>query len=122
MNEDIFPHPGRWLDVPERSVIPTLPNIPPCSENHLPKERFVEVLSSMASNIHHVITVFPYNLQVIPHACTEIALEKEVVSVLQNPSRTKNTFWSLINPPIPPLDHVFSVNPVHYYKPSKHLN
>ena len=122
MNEAISPRPERWFDVPESSVIPDLPNIPPGSENHLPKERFVEILSSMACNLHHVITVFPYNLQINPHPNTEIALEKEVVSVLQYPSWTKYTFRPIINPPVPPLDHVLSVNPVHYNKPSKHLD
>ena len=122
MNEAIPPCPERWLNVPESSIIPDLPNIPPGRENHLPKERLVEIIPSMMSNFHHIITIFPLNLQIVPHANTKIALEKEVIFVLQYPSRTKNTFWSLINPPMPPLNHVLGVNPVHYNKPSKHLD
>ena len=122
MNEAIFPHPERWLDVPESSVIPDLPNIPPGCKYHLLEERFVEILSSMACNLHHVITVFPDNLQIIPHPNTEIALGKKMVSVLKCPSWTKYTFKPIINLPVSPLDHVLSVNPVHYNKPSKHLD
>ena len=121
MNEAIFPHPERWLDVPESSVIPNLPNIPPCSENHLPNERFVEILSSMACNLHHVITVFPYNLQINPHPNTEIALEKEVVSVLQYPSWTKYTFRPIINLPLPALNHILGVYSIHNDKPGNIL-
>ena len=83
MNEAIPPCPERRSNVPESSVIPDIPNIPPSNEDHFPKERFVEILSSMACNLHHVITVFPDDLQIIPHPNTEIALEKEVVSVLK---------------------------------------
>ena len=122
MNESISPCSERWLDVPESSVISDHPNIPPGSKNHLRKERFVELLSSMVGNLHHVLTVFPDNLQIDPDSSTEIALEKKVVSVLQDPSWTQNTLWTLINLPLPPLNHVLSINHVHYNKPSKHLD
>lgn len=88
MNGSISPCSERWLDVPESSVVSDLPDIPPGSKNHLRKERFVELLSSMVGNLHHVITVFPYNLQINSDASTEIALEKKVVSALQDPSWT----------------------------------
>ena len=85
MDESISPCSEGWLDVPESSVISDLPNIPPGSKNHLRKERFVELLSSMEGNLHHVLTVFPFNLQIAPDASTEVAQEEKVVSVLQNP-------------------------------------
>ena len=88
MNESISPCSEGRLDVPESSVISNLPNIPPSSKNHLRKERFVELLSSMEGNLHHVRTVFPDNLQIYPDSSTEITLEKKVVSVLQDPSWT----------------------------------
>ena len=88
MNESISPCSEGRLDVPESSVISYLPNIPPSSKNHLRKERFVELLSSMEGNLHHVLTVFPVNLQIAPDASTEVAQEEKVVSVLQYPCWT----------------------------------
>ena len=105
--------PKEGFYVPESSVIPDLPNIPPGSENHLPKERFVEILPSMACNLHHVITVFSYNLQINPHPNTEIALEKEVVSVLKYPSWTEYTFRPIINLALPALNHILGVYSIH---------
>ena len=84
MNEAIPPRPERWLNVPESSVIPDFPNIPPSNEDHFPKERFVEILSGVPSNFNHAITILPNNLQINLHMNTEIALKK-VVSVLKSP-------------------------------------
>ena len=114
MNEAILPRPKRRSNVPKSSISPDFPNIPPSNEDHFPKERFVEILSGMPSNFNHVITILPNNLQIIPHTNTEIALEKKVVSVLKCPNWTEYTFRPIINLPVPSLDHVLGVNPVHY--------
>ena len=121
-NEAISPRPERRSDVPESPVIPHLPNILPSSKDHFHKERFAEILSSIRSNIHHVITILPNNLQIAPHTNTEIALEEKMISVLKCASWTEYTFRPIINPPMPPLDHVLSVYSVHYNKPSKHFD
>ena len=122
MNESISPCSEGRLDVPESSVISILPNIPPGSKNHLRKERFVELLSSMEGNLHHVLTVFPYNLQINPDASTEIALEKEMISILQCQSWTKDTLRPIINSPMSMMNHVLGVNHVHDNQPSKHFD
>ena len=114
MNESISPCSEGRLDVPESSVISNLPNVPPGSKHHFSKERLVEFLFSMQGNLHHILTVFPKNLQVDPYASTEIALEEKMISVLQSPCWAKNTLWSIINLPFPSLNHVLGVNPVHY--------
>jgi len=59
MNESISPCSEGRLDVPESPVISNLPNVPPGSKHHFSKERFVELLSCMEGNLHHVLTVFP---------------------------------------------------------------
>lgn len=122
MNETIPPCPERRPNMPESSVIPHFPNIPPSKEDHFYKKRLAEILSGMQSHFHHVIAILPNDLQIIPHTDTEIALEKEVVSVLKCPSRTENAFRPIINPPMPALNHVLGVNPVHYDQPGKHFD
>ena len=100
--------------MPESSIIPHFPNIPPSKEEYFHKESLVEILSGMQTQFHHVIAILPNNLQIIPHTYTEITLEKEMVSVLKCPSWTENTFRPIIDLPMPPLDHVLGINPVNY--------
>ena len=122
MNGTIPPLPERWMDMSKSLIIPQFQNIPPCKENHFRKEWFIESPPSMQSNFHHVITILPINLQIIPHTDTEIAVEKKMVSVLKSPSWTEYTFRPIIDPPMPTLNHVLGVNPVHYDHPGKHFD
>src|SRR4051812_22107403 len=85
----------------ETFSIPHQPNIPPGSEHHFSKERFIERLPGHLGNVKHVRAIAPINLQICPNSSTEIALEEEMISVLQVLGGADNTLRAILDMPMP---------------------
>ena len=77
MDETIPPLPQSWTDMSKIPIIPDFPNIPPCKKNHFSEEWLIEILPGMQSNLHHVSTIQPNNLKIIPNTHTEVTLEED---------------------------------------------
>jgi hypothetical protein len=54
----------------------------------------------------------PWNLQVIPNTCAEIAVEEQMSPVSNYSFLTKNAIMVLSNLPVPSQKHVFRVDSV----------
>ena len=79
MYKTLPPPTESGIDVPENFIIPDLPNIPPGCEEHLSKKRLGKISSGHSGHSHHVITLSPVNLKVIPHSVSKHTLEKEMI-------------------------------------------
>ena len=113
MNEASSPFGKRWSDMLETFIIPHQPNIPPGSEHHFSKERFIERLPGHLGNVKHVRAIVPINLQICPDSSTEIALKEEMISVFQVMCWAKHTLRSILDMPVPSDNHVFGVETIH---------
>lgn len=96
--------------ISENFVISSVPNIPPCSKHHLSKEWLGKVFPGLDSNISHILSSMPVNLQIIPDSDTKITLKEKMVPVLPRMGRAKNIIMSISYIPVPPLQHILGVS------------
>ena len=121
MNEANSPLGKRGPDMLEAFSISHQPNIPPGSEHHFSKERFIERLPGPLGNVSHVRAIAPINLQICPDSSTEVALEKEMISVLQVMGGAEHTLRAILDMPMPSEDHIFSIETVHDHQTGKYF-
>ena len=98
------------------------PNIPASNENHFREKGLIKTSSSLSNQLHHGGASRPINLQIIPDPDTEIAVEEQVISGFSNLQGTKPTMDPIIHVPVPSLNHVLGVPPVHNKHPCKDLD
>ena len=96
------------------------PDVPAGNKNHLSEERFCKISFSLQHNAH-IISLWPTDLKIVPDSHTKITVEEEVISSFPCQQRTKSTINPIIHMPMPPIDHILSVKPVHNKHPSKHI-
>src|SRR4051812_12984328 len=109
MNKDNPPLGKRWPDMLETFSIPDQLDVPPGSEHHFSEVRFIEGLLGIFGNVSHVRTIAPINLQICPYSRTEVALKKEMISVLQVMCGAEHTLRAILDVPVSSDNHVFCV-------------
>jgi hypothetical protein len=117
-----LPSPERRHYPLEDSLIPLLPNVPKSNDHHLRKERFTEFPHCSRHYNFQSRSRLPLNLKIIPYPYTEITMEKQMHPILSNMCRAENTKWIICNSPIPPSQHILSVEPITDQQPSKDFN
>ena len=70
------PPTKRRPNIPENPIIPNIPDVPACQENHLREERLSKIPSSMIGNGNHIISSHPVDLKIIPDPTTEVTLKE----------------------------------------------
>ena len=106
----------------ENLGIPDDPDIPAGNKHYFSEEGLIKTPPCLDDKIQHRVTSRPINLQIVPNSDTEIAVEKEMVSgfsCLKGAELTSNT---IIHVPVPPINHILSVESVHDEHPSKNLD
>jgi hypothetical protein len=81
MNEVATPSSKHWPLSSEDFHIPNLPNVPACNKSHFQEKEFPKTLGGR-SNLEHIITTLPFDLQIVPSPDTTITLEKQMLSIL----------------------------------------
>jgi hypothetical protein len=88
MNELPSPPSERGPFRSKDGTISDEPNVPTCQHYYLHKERFMEIPSGHSHNSLQIMVLNPFHLEIVPNPCTEIALEKEMNSILIQTKRT----------------------------------
>ena len=101
--------------------ISLFPNVPACQNNHFHKERLFERGSCLSNHRLQVLSLRPLNLQVIPYSLAEIALKKQMHSILISSSRAKHTIIVICHLPVPPFQQISGVQSIIKQQPCKKL-
>ena len=105
--------------MPEDLSIPDDPDIPASNEHHFSEEGLPKTPSSIKDQMSHGVTRRPINLQIVPNSDTKVAIKEQMIPCFPSLQRTKDTVYSILQMPMPPIHHVLGVQPVHNKHPSK---
>ena len=94
-------------------------DIPIGNKHYFGEKGLVKTSPCLDDQISHRISSRPINLQIIPNSDTEIAVEKEMVSGFSYLKGAEPTSNTIIHVPVPPINHILSVESVHDEHPSK---
>jgi hypothetical protein len=109
MNKTSLPLRKSRLLTSEDLPISDNPNVPTRQHDHFHKKWLCKLLPSMIQNRLHIITDYPFNLEIVPDPDTEITLKKEMYSILMHPHRAQLTVIYICDIPMPTLQQISSV-------------
>ena len=98
------------------------PNMPASNEYHFREERPIKTSPCLSNQLNHGGASRPINLQIIPDPYTEIAVEEQVIPGFSSLQGAEPTVDSILHVPVPSLNHILGVQPVHNKHPSKNLD